>query len=430
MIETLVFAIPIGLYLLLMWKSGKIYPILYLFLLVYFVQYIFSTYIIYNYYNDLRSLMPISQSHYFGYLIPAFLSLFLGLFIFNKDIQIASHIQAIDPLDASRTGYLLVGISILFDLSSFLGLGVTSILSFTGYLKFLGAFCFLFSRSKWNYFFIVVIYTQLALEVIGSGVFISFFIWTLFLFTFIYLRFKLPFAIRTLLFILFIPIVGAIQGVKKEYREKIWTSTGKGSLGLLTDLAIKKGSQEADDPYSESSGVKRTIGRLSQGWHLGLTLKQVPAKVPIAEGHEMLNDIVASFLPRLLFEDKKSVNSKVKFGKYTGHKLRGNTSMSIGIVGDFYINFGRAGSYIMLFIFGAVIAKLLHYFITRYVLFDPINIIWVPYLLSYLIRANNDFYIFLNCLVKGFLVFLAVNYIRQALLRKGSSRKAAKPNPA
>ena len=90
--------------------------------------------------------------------------------------------------------------------------------------------------------------------------------------------------------------------------------------------------------------------------------------------------------------------------------------MSIGILGDFYINFGWWGSVFMLFVFGAVIAKLLHFFIKYYVFNDPINIIWVPFLLSYLIRANNDFYIFFNCLLKGFLIFLVVNFIRHRIL--------------
>jgi len=203
--------------------------------------------------------------------------------------------------------------------------------------------------------------------------------------------------------------------VKYEYRKKVWKDESKGGVGLLSDLAEKQQKAE-DEVFAKSTGVTSTVGRLTQGWHLGMTLRQVPRKVPFAQGREIWNDVVSSILPRAFFEDKKTVNSKDKFNKYTGHKLRGATSMSIGILGDFYINFGWWGSIIGLFIFGALIAKLLHLFLIRYVLPDPVNIVWIPFLLSYLIRANNDFYIFFNCLVKGYIIFLTVNFIRYHLL--------------
>jgi hypothetical protein len=252
--------------------------------------------------------------------------------------------------------------------------------------------------------------------VLRSGVFISFFIWSTFLFLLISLKYTIPFGIRVCFVVIFIPVIIVIQSVKREYRDKVWKQEEQGGLSLLSDLAEKQNSKEEEGPFSQSTGVIKTVGRLSQGWHLGLTLKQVPIKEPIANGNEMLGDIASSILPRIIFADKKSVNSQDKFYKYTGHRLRGSTSMSIGVLGDFYINFGRWGSFILLFVFGALISKLLYLFTTRYVIPDPINIIWVPFLLSYLIRANNDFYIFFNCLVKGFIIFLAVNYIRYHFL--------------
>ena len=184
---------------------------------------------------------------------------------------------------------------------------------------------------------------------------------------------------------------------------------------MLNDLIEKDAQKNQNEPFAKSNGVIRTVGRLTQGWHLGLILKHVPSRVSFSSGGEMLNDIVSSILPRVFFPDKKSINSQDKFYKYTGHRLRGSTSMSTGILGDFYINFGRTGSFIALFIFGAVIAKLLYFFMVRYVLPDPLNIIWIPLILTYLIRANNDFYTFFNGAVKGFILFLIINYLRHQL---------------
>lgn len=414
--EVLVFGIAFGLYLLLMWKAGKTFPILYLFIFIYFVQYIFSTYLIYNEYKVLSYQMPIRQGAYFNYSIPACAALFSGTLLFAKDINLRELMKKINPQEASRLGYLLLFISFFFDLLPYVGIDFfSSVTSFTSYLKYLAAFCFLFTRSTINYLIIALIYAQLGVLVLRSGVFVSFFIWAMFFFFFVSLKYSISYLARSLVLLAFIPILVAIQGVKHEYREKVWKDESKGGVGLLSDLAEKQ-QQAENEPFAESTGVIRTVGRLSQGWHLGMTLKQVPKKEPIAQGQEMLSDVVASILPRAFFEDKKSVNSQDKFTKYTGHKLGGTTSMSIGILGDFYINYGWWGSIIALFIFGALIARLLYIFIQRYVLPDPINIIWVPFILSYLIRANNDFYIFFNCLIKGYIIFLSVNFIRYHVL--------------
>ncbi|MBI1767935.1 MAG: hypothetical protein HYR67_06150 [Bacteroidetes bacterium] len=407
------FAVLIFLYGLLMYKAGKGFPILYLFLFTYFLQYIFSTYLIYNEYKSLSTQMPISQGIYFEYAIPALLFLFAGVFLFHKDVAINRVIKRIDPAEAARLGYLLLAISLCMDLLVFAGLSpLESVASFTGDMKYLAAFCFLFTRSKFNFFLIVLLYIQLALSVVKSGVFVSLFIWSLYLFFFMTLKYGMSFWVRSTVFVAFLPAVFAIQSVKDEYRKATWKLNQEPGVSLLSDLVEKKRAKDADDPFAETDGVVRTVGRLTEGWHLGLTLRHVPRRHDFAYGSEMFLDMVSSVLPRLIFENKKRVNSQDKFLTYTGHKLRGNTSMSIGVIGDFYINFGRWGSYITLFAFGTLIAFLLRSFTRRFVLIDPINIIWIPYLLSYLIRANNDFYIFFNGMIKGFIIFLLINYLR------------------
>jgi hypothetical protein len=428
--EIWVFSGIIVLYIILTWKAEKIFPIIYLFAFTYFLQYIFSTYLIYNEYKILSYQMPIKQTQYFNYVVPALISLFAGVLIFNKDVDIRYSLRKINSGDAARLGYLLLTISLFFDLAKLLNIGVIdSLLSFTLYLKYLAAFCFLFTGSYFNYVFIVLIYTQLAFTVLMSGVFISFFIWTAFLLFFITIKYSISFWVRVVFFITFIPVIVLIQSVKTEYRNTIRKQESKGGLNLFSDLVEKQNSRDKNDPFAQSTGVVSTVGRLSQGWHLGLTLKQVPSHEPIANGQEILLDITSSLLPRILYSEKKEVNSQAKFFKYTGHKLKGATSMSIGILGDFYINFGWWGSIVMLFVFGSAVASFLRYFITRFVIPDPINIVWVPFLLCYLVRANNDFYIFFNCLVKGFLIFLAVDYIRYKLLGVNRpSQKAANAN--
>jgi hypothetical protein len=403
-------------YLLLIWKSNKTYALFYLFFFTYFLQYVFAPYFVYNEYDVLSYQMPIEQERYFNYTVPALFFLFSGVALFMKDIRIRPLLKRIDRKEAARFGYLLLGISLGFDLIELVGINAfSSIASFTTYFKYLAAFCFLFGRTKFNYFLVGIIYLQLAIKVLGAGVFISFLIWGTFLFFFITLIFRFPFWLRASAIMIAIPVTVMIQSVKKEYRELTWEGEHEGGVRLFTELAEK--NKEDEKSFTETKGMVSTMGRLSQGWHLGLALKHVPQRQDFANGKELLIDVISSILPRVIFSGKKEVNDQKKFLKYTGHRLRGSTSMSIGVLGDFYINFAVWGSFIMLFVFGALIAKLSNFFYRRYVIPDPINIIWIPFMLSYLIRANNDFYIFFNCLIKGFIIFLMMNYARHRLLR-------------
>lgn len=413
---TLVFFLFIALYLLVVWKAGKTYPILYLFIFTYFLQYIFATFLTYNEYRVLSIQMALKQGPYFEYTVPALCFLFSGVLLFNRDFNIREMVRTISPREANKYGYLLVFVSYFFDLIELVGwASITSVTSFTGFLKYLGAFCFLFSDRKLNYILVALIFGQLAVSVLQTGVFMSFFIWATYLFFFISLKFRLSFLLRVSFIVIAMPVLVIIQGVKNEYREATWDEGREGGLDLLTQLAQNNVARNDNESFSSSNGVISTVGRLSQGWHLGMTLKHVPKKEPFADGGEMFSDILSSILPRLIFPEKKVVHSQEKFYQYTGHKLYGGTSMTIGILGDFYVNFGWWGSMIGLFVFGVVLAKLLQFFIRSYVVQDPINVIWIPFMFSYLVRADNDFYTFFNCLIKGFLIFLVVHYIRRKL---------------
>jgi hypothetical protein len=213
---------------------------------------------------------------------------------------------------------------------------------------------------------------------------------------------------------------GFIQTIKKDYRKIIWSKSDVKNRDSEFEIAAEIGEKTFQNPTEKDAAIN-TFHRLNQGWHLAKVLKTVPDRVPLSYGKEMLSDIVSSILPRIIYQNKKAIHTNEKFRKYTGHKLSKGTSMTIGILGDFYINFGWYGSFIMLFLFGWLVALLLKSFINRYVLNDPINIVWIPFMFTYLIRADNDFYSFSNGLVKGFLIFLFINYLKKTLWSQHST---------
>jgi hypothetical protein len=410
----LIFLVFFLLYFLFIGKAGKIYPILYLFVFTYFIQYVFSVYLIYNEYPVLRKQMTISQEQLFDYLVPALLCLFAGVFLFNKDFKVVDLMKNIDRKRATKLGHILLFISFSFDFLSLIGLPqIGSIVSFTHCLKYAGAMCYLFSPSPLNYFLLALSYLGLISDVLANSIFIDFFIWGTFLFFMICLVHKFSVGMRLSFIIYAVPLVVLIQSVKFEYRNATWSGKKESGVGLITEIAGKKQNEMGDDPFAKSEGVIRTVGRLNQGWHLGMVLKQVPKRQDFSYGSDMWGDIVGSILPRIFFPNKKTIGSQDKFFTYTGHKLTKGTSMTIGLLGDFYINFGKEGAFVGLFIFGAVISRFLYFFIKKHVVNDPLNIIWIPFLFNYLVRANNDFYVVFNNLVKGYLIFLAVSYLQR-----------------
>ena len=60
--------------------------------------------------------MVIKEDAYFAYANIALLSLFLGVFLFHKEVNLKRYLRIIDPVQASRLGFLLLAISYGVDL--------------------------------------------------------------------------------------------------------------------------------------------------------------------------------------------------------------------------------------------------------------------------------------------------------------------------
>ncbi|MFM7855011.1 MAG: hypothetical protein ACKO96_24565, partial [Flammeovirgaceae bacterium] len=392
-----------------------------LFLFTFFLQYFFAPYMAYNKYRLLAVEMKVNQTQFFEYTVPALFSLFFGVFLFNRDLPLKKIVNKIDPELALNLGYLLLFISISVQFALQIGFGVlSSIAYFTYYLRYVSAFCFLFSKSKIKYPIVIAIYLSLVFEALRGGVFIDFIVWSIYFFFVLALRFDFPLIARMGFILMGFLTLLIIQTVKSDYRKTLWSKTdvkaARGDADELDILTAEVGERSTED--IQTDGAIRTFRRLNQGWHLAKVLNTVPNRVPFANGEEMFSDVVSSIVPRIFYQNKKAIHTNEKFRKYTGHKLAKGTSMTIGILGDFYINFGRAGSFIMLFAFGGLVAVLFRFFIIKYVIDDPINFVWIPFMFTYLIRADNDFYSFSNGLLKGFLIFLFFNYVKKTLWPK------------
>jgi len=408
----LIFVFFLALYVLFIWKSARTLPILYIFLFVYFIQYVFSVYLIYHEFPALRKEMTVTEEQLFDYTLPALFFLFSGVFLFNKDINLAGLLKRVSPRQATNMGHLLLCMSLFFDLLSLGVPPVRSLLSFTYFMRYAAIMCYVLAPSGRNYVLIGLIFLELLRNTFRGGMFLDLFAWPAYMVLLASLRYNISFRLKFSLILIAAPLLIVIQSIKQEYRKATWSGRSEGSFGLLVSLAQEKKEKEGS-PFRSSDGIAATVGRLNQGWHLGMVLKRVPGRVDFADGEEMISDLKGVILPRIFFPEKKTVVDRDKFKKYTGRRLIGGTAMTVGVLADFYINFGRWGSFVGLFLWGAVLALFLRWFIARYVIPHPLNMVWIPVLFNYVIRASDDFYIVANSLFKGFLLFLIIEYARK-----------------
>ncbi len=141
------------------------------------------------------------------------------------------------------------------------------------------------------------------------------------------------------------------SAVKPEYRK--WVSGGTGAqvvtrpfeerIGYLADAAARFDGQQV------SKGVQALVDRLSYVDFIAATLVRVPDVIPHQEGRQISQAVLHILTPRFLFPNKPPTpNDSVVTAYYTGlrtdHDV--NASISIGYMGEFYIDFGIPGVFL------------------------------------------------------------------------------------
>jgi hypothetical protein len=111
-----------------------------------------------------------------------------------------------------------------------------------------------------------------------------------------------------------------------------------------------------------SSGFETLIGRMSAVVYFSLVLDRVPAVVPHADGRLTLRALKHITSPRVLFPEKENLGSSSwLINEYTGLLAAGEeagTSIGLGYMPEFYIDFGYIGMFMALFLYGLFLGLL------------------------------------------------------------------------
>jgi hypothetical protein len=203
---------------------------------------------------------------------------------------------------------------------------------------------------------------------------------------------------RKLFFLIIFLLVGlTVQTVKYAYREAV--SEGKSNnVALFTELVADKVFNIGY--VTSDANLNAAVTRMNQGWIIARIMSYTPLYEPFAEGETIKEAFKASLLPRFLAPNKVKAGGRTYFERFTGKPISENTSMGLSLLGEAYANYGIFGGSVFMFVIG-LFYNLFLLAIFRIAIKHPSIIFFIPLIFLQVIKAETDFSVILNHLVKA-----------------------------
>jgi len=363
----------------------------------------------YHYFNESHHLaviwvktMPIKSNDYYGYVLPALLSMSIGL-QFTKS-NIASSIETIKArilnnqlIIQSNTGLYLILISFVANLlDPFLPSNFDFILFLFKKLVIIGLLYLFFSNNILNYTYILIGFASLILGSIRSAMFGELIFLSVLSSIIIFLKYQNNFTKKIIIIISGVFLLILFQNIKLEYRKIAWKSGGDPTL--FFNIIVKY----ASDPSLLFDPEKQFFNavRLNQGWLIATTMNRVPRLVPFANGETIIQSILSIIVPRFFWPDKAKSGGQYNLTRFLGFgKI--NYSMNISPVGEAYANFGIIGGIIFMLFYGLFFCTSLELIIKICETKAPTIILWLPLLFQNSISVETDVLTTVNSLLKS-----------------------------
>jgi hypothetical protein len=158
--------------------------------------------------------------------------------------------------------------------------------------------------------------------------------------------------------------------IKTEYREYLNQGTGQQTVMMpVEDRAAKLG--ELFDRFTWNdfeNGIEAMVLRVSYVYYFALAMINVPDAIPYENGALWWGTLQHTFMPRLFFPDKPTLDDSERTMLYTGLMVSGaeqGTSIGIGYVGESYIDFGPIGMFAPIFCLGCFYGAIYRVFALR-----------------------------------------------------------------
>jgi hypothetical protein len=147
------------------------------------------------------------------------------------------------------------------------------------------------------------------------------------------------------------------SAIKTEYRDYLNQGTGQQTVTVpMEDRAMKLGEMVDRFTWNDFEfGIEAMVLRVSYVYYFALAMTNVPDSVPYENGALWWGTLKHTFMPRLFFPNKPTLDDSERTMLYTGIMVSGaeqGTSIGIGYVGESYIDFGPVGMFGPIFLLG------------------------------------------------------------------------------
>ncbi len=298
---------------------------------------------------------------------------------------------------------ILISIGVLADISEdFMPVSLKFFMFLLGGSRFIGLFFLVLNNRnfKWPIFGFVMI--LLLASTMRHAIFHELILWMVFLFIIIAFLYqfkdkqKLAFLVPIIVFTIL------IQTVKFYFRQETGQFSNTLDKAELFTEMIQKEIVDQEHLFT-AINYDAAIDRINQGWIVARIMRYTPEFEPFAGGETIITGIRASLIPRFLDPDKPKAGGRDNFTRFTGKLISDNTSMGLSPLGEAYANFGLNGGILFMFLLG------LFYNIYLFILLKlsdryPSLILWIPLLFLQVVKAETDFVVVLNHLVKASVV--------------------------
>lgn len=160
-------------------------------------------------------------------------------------------------------------------------------------------------------------------------------------------------------------------GIKSDYREYVSQGQDAQVIVVPWEMRMAEMTRLAADLSETSLGpvVEAGLDRLSYIDYFAESLAHVPAQVPHTGGALWLDAVRHVLTPRIFFPNKPILDSDSELTmRYTGLVVAGQdsgSSISLGYVGESYVDFGVWGMWLPLFLLGLLQGGIYRLFVTR-----------------------------------------------------------------
>lgn len=366
--------------------------------------------------DDTFYYMAVDINIYMSFVVPASLAFIIGLYLpfWKKNhteehylFKIKQFVKKNKNLDL-----ILIFIGVISELIiDIVPSSIRFVLFLFSGLRFIGLYFLFLSDRKHKNVYVYILLGWLFLTALRETLFHDLLLWLGFFVVIAAFITKPSFRKKLVFLIAILTLVIAIQTVKHSFRQELSTGNENG-VSLFAKLVREKVIE--GNSVSSESNLSAMVNRINQGWIIARIMYWTPSREPFAEGETIVEAIKASILPRFLAPNKVKAGGRTYFTRFTGKTISDNTSMGLSLLGEAYANYGKFGGSIFMLLIG-LFYNLVLFIIYKIAGKHPSIIFFIPLIFLQVVKAETDFSVILNYLVKAsfvvWFVFFALNKV-------------------